>query len=321
MKKYLGIDLGGTKTAVCIGAADGTLVARARMATQPDVDPAQWKRRVATLIADVMREAGATTSDLSGAGVALPGPMSVATRSVLNPPNLASWRNVPVGDWIEEITGLPVAANNDANAAGLAEFHFGDLRGTPDLVYLTMSTGIGAGVITGGRLLQGATDHGGEVGHFVIDAKGPPCPCGQNGCFELYCGGRNFVNHVARLLATEPSSILSAELAGPEGLTVSAIARAAQRGDVLAFREWQEFLDRLAQGLGIVAMCYNPSAMVLGTIAIHLGDLLIVPLRERLTRFAWPGVVKNLVIRPSALGPAIGELGSLAVAISGNTGS
>lgn len=320
MPIYLAIDLGGTKTAVSVGDGSGAILAGERMPTEAEKSPAVWRTRLDALIQETLRKAGVTLPQITRVGLAVPGPMSVREGRVLAPPNMPAWRNVPVQAWVEELTGRPTSINNDANAAGLAEYLFGESRGVPDLVYLTMSTGIGAGVISGGQLVQGADDMGGEVGHMVLDPAGPPCPCGQRGCLEIFCGGRNLILAVQARLACTPSPLLVEESGGDtKNLTVSAIARAATRGDALATEFWQRFLDRLAQGVGIVVMTYNPRAIIMGTIAIHLGDLLLVPLRERLACYAWPQALRHLTIRPSALGTRIGDLGALAVAIAGES--
>ena len=316
MSTYLAIDLGGTKTSVCLGNESGKLFHSERFPTRADAPPEEWRQRVGEVCTKVLAKAQLAWPDIEAVGLAVPGPMSVRAGAVLEPPNMPAWRTVPVQAWVRELTGRPTHINNDANAAGLAEYFFGEFRGTPDLVYLTMSTGIGAGVIAGGRLLQGAEDLAGEVGHFVVDPAGPACTCGHRGCLEMYCGGRNLILHVQGRLGEHPATLILDESGGKvEDITVSAIARAAQRGDALAVEIWERFLERLAQGIGIVAMCYNPSAIVMGTIAIHLGDLLLEPLRARLPRFAYTQSVRNLQLKASALGSAIGDLGALAVAI------
>jgi len=315
-RRFLAIDLGGTKTAVCIGDESGRLLHTDRMPTEADTSPERWLERLSVLITSVRRAAGVELSDLSAVGLAVPGPMNVATGMVLEPPNMPAWRRVPVKSWVEQLTGLPVHINNDANAAVLAEYRYGAFRGTPDLIYLTMSTGIGGGIISGGRLVQGANDLGGEVGHMVLDPDGPACPCGQRGCLEMYCGGRNVIRQVQIELAEGATSTALEESNGnPDGITLSALARAAKRGDPLAARYWDRFIERLAQGIGILCMSFNPSAIVLGTAAIHTGDLMLAPLRERLPRYAWKAATRDLHISPSAIGPHIGELGALALAV------
>jgi glucokinase len=322
MSHFLAVDLGGTKTGVSVGDEHGNLTVSHRMPTEADTPPERWLERLDVLIGRVLGESKLSLSDIAAVGVATPGPMSVRTGTVIAPPNMPTWRNVPVRLWIEKLTGRPTFINNDANGAGLAEYRFGEFKHTPDLVYMTMSTGIGGGVISGGRLLQGADDLAGELGHFVLDPNGPPCTCGHRGCLEMYCGGRNLILHVQGLLASGTASLILDEAGGKiEDITVSAIARAAFRGDPMAQEIWDRFIERLAQGVGIVLMCFNPSVIVMGTIAIHLGDQLLEPLRAQLPRFAYPQSLANLQIKPSALGTKIGDLGALAIAISGHSES
>lgn len=313
---FLGIDLGGTKTAVCIADGQGHIHRTERFPTLADLDAKQWLPRVHETAERLLAKEGLTFSSLSGVGAAVPGPMSVREGLILGPPNMPGWKNVPIRDWLESLAGRPVEINNDANAAALAEYRFGEFRGVPDLVYLTMSTGIGAGVISGGRLVQGANDLGGEVGHVTLDPCGPPCPCGLRGCFERYCGGRSFLERVRARMAESPGSRLHALHGGDSGrLLVTDVARAAAEGDPLAAEMWDEYIERLAQGIGMVVMSFNPSAIVMGTIAIHLGSNLIDPLQKRLPRYAWRRAIDVLRIAPSALGERIGELGAIALAL------
>jgi glucokinase len=288
------------------------------MTTGADEDPRGWRDQLGPLIARVTENAGITRADLAGVGLAVPGPMSVHRGTVLAPPNMPAWRDTPVKAWVEEITGLPVTINNDANAAGLAEFRFGEFRGTPDLVFATLSTGFGAGVISGGRLVQGADDLGGEIGHLVAVPDGLPCPCGQRGCLEMYVGGRNLALRMQARLRSHPSggeALLAAVGGDIDRLQFRDIAAARRAGDPYVGELFEEFLERLAHGLGIVAMAFNPRVIVLGTIAIHHHDLLWPALDQRLARYAWPCARENLIVRPSRLGPEIGELGAIALAL------
>lgn len=317
MKYYLGIDLGGTKTGVCVGRADGSLVASRRMPTQADTAPEEWRRRLDGLIASVLAEAGCRPNNIASVGLAVPGPMRVASGTVLEPPNMPAWRDVPVRSWIEAMTGCPVVINNDANAAALAEHRFGEFRGTEDLVYVTMSTGIGAGIISGGKLLQGADDLAGEVGHMVVRTDGPDCSCGQQGCWEMYCGGRNVALQVQENLRTRQMESVIVEEAGGDlnRIDFACIERAIRRNDAVALQVWRSFLDHLAHGIGILAMCFNPRVILLGTIAVHMRDLIWPHLDLQIRRYAWRHSCRNLVVRPTRIGHAIGDLGALALAL------
>jgi len=315
---FLGLDIGGTKTAVCLGRADGAAIAEDRIATESADGPERWFERTRELAARVLRAGGAAPGDVAAVGISAPGPMSVSRGAMIAPPNLPGWQDVPVADWTRAAFGRPVFINNDANACALAEYRFGEFRGVPDLAYLTLSTGIGAGIVSGGRVLQGARDLAGEIGHHVLDIAGPPCPCGQRGCLEIYCGGLNVANRFRARLAAGGRSLALEEAGGdPARIDFRAIAAAALRGDALAGEFWAEFVERLAQGIGTVLMLFNPSAVVLGTIAIHLGDRLLDPVRAALPRFAWAVSRDGVRIAPSRLGGRIGALSALSVAIEG----
>ncbi len=311
----LGIDIGGTKTAVCVGRADGTILSSQRMPTQPGEGPAAWRQRLGVLVRGVTQEAGVTLSAIASVGMACPGPMSVARGMMLAPPNMRGWVDVPVKAWVEEDFGRPVLINNDANACALAEWRYGGCAGVDNLLYLTMSTGMGGGIVAGGRLVQGANDMGGEVGHFVLDIHGPSCPCGQRGCFEMYCGGMNVANRLrTRILNEGIATVILDEAGGdPVRIDFHCFMDAVRKRDAFALEALDEYLERLAQGVGILLMTLNPSAIVMGTIAIHHGEIILPELRRRLAGYAWPQT-RECVIMPSKLEARIGELSALAVA-------
>src|SRR5262249_6509691 len=136
---------------------------------------------------------------VAGVGVSMPSPLDVETGVVLNPPNLPSWDGLPVRSLVAEGLGRPVALENDANAAALAEWRFGAGRGCSDLVFLTMSGGVGGGLVLGGRLVRGVESSAGEVGHIPVEWEGEPCSCGLRGCLEAYTGGASWTRRLARL--------------------------------------------------------------------------------------------------------------------------
>lgn len=321
--RLLGIDIGGTKTSACVGTEAGELLASRRIATTPEHGPAAWRPRMLDLAREVLAEARLVPAEIDAIGMASPGPMSVARGMMLAPPNMLGWVDVPVQAWVEEAFRRPTYINNDANACALAEWLYGNCAGAANLVYLTMSTGIGGGVIANGRLVQGVADMGGEVGHFVLDIHGPPCPCGQRGCFEIYCGGMNVANRLRERIVREQvdTEILRAAGGNPAAIDFRALVTAVRRGDRFAMEAFDEYLERLAQGFGILLMSFNPEALILGTIAIHAGDLILEPVRERLPRYAWRHVTESCLILPSALEGRIGDLSAIAVAVCGVRGT
>lgn len=312
----LGIDIGGTKTALCIGNEKGALVWSARMATITQDGPERWTQRVMNLLAEGLSATGLSLNDFDGIGVSCPGPMSVKRQMILNPPNMEGWVNVPISRLLGDALGRPVTINNDANACALAEYLFGSHQGSSHLVYLTASTGLGAGVVVNGRVLQGVEDLAGEVGHHVLDIHGPACPCGQRGCWEMFCGGLNVAKRVQTDMRNGiPSAILAHAGGDPAHINMQVILQAVRENDAYAVVLWDEFTERMAQGIGTVIQFFNPEVIIMGTIAIHAGDLLFKPLLEKLPQYAWAHGRNTCTIVPSALGSKIGELSALALAL------
>lgn len=312
-----GLDLGGTKTSVCLGDETGALRSSRRFPTDPGTGPAVWLERTARAADALLSEARLGWADIAAIGLSVPGPMSIARGVLIAPPNLPGWIEVPIRDLCAQRFRKPLYLQNDANAAVLAETRFGNCRGFDDLVYLTLSTGVGAGVLSGGRLIQGATDLGGEIGHHVLDRNGPPCPCGQRGCFEVYCGGLSVANRIRERIAGGASTAMLALAGGnPGNIDFKILVQAVRSGDPLAREFWSEFTERLAQALGTAIMLYNPRAIVLGTIAVGTGDFLLDPVRSALPRYAWPcSRAACERIEASALGSKIGDLAALALVL------
>ncbi len=316
----IGFDIGGTKTSVCIARSDGALLARRRMPSDSDASLAVYEERLADLMRLAIADSGVEASSLKAAGISAPGPLNVKAGLLLAPPNNPGWIDVPILAMVRRLLDVPVFLNNDANAGALAEQRFGTYHAARNLIYLTCSTGMGGGIIAAGRLVQGVTDMGGEVGHQVLDRNGPPCACGLRGCFEAYCGGRNIELRLrARLLADPGIETVLRQSCGYDlnRINHALLAAAVREGDRFALDQWDEFIERLAQGIGNLIMILNPAVILLGTIAIKEGDLVMNPLREKMPRYAWSWPLEACTIAPSTLGERIGDLGAIALALNG----
>lgn len=313
----MGIDIGGTKTAVCIGTEAGVIMASRRISSVSE-SIESYREALIALCHTVLDEAGITGNQLDAIGISAPGPMDCKRGILIAPPNNPGWRNVPIAAMVQAAFKAPVYCNNDANACALAEMLFGEHKGTQNLLYLTFSTGMGGGVIANGKLIQGNADAGGEVGHFVLDPNGPVCGCGHKGCWEAYVGGRA----VAKLLKEKiqrgniKTSIVD-KAGGLDGINIQAFEAAAREGDPFAVAEWDQFAERMAQGVGGLIMVLNPDVVILGTIAIHCGDFIMKPILEKLPKYTWEGPLKGCAIAPSSLGGKIGDLAALGVALAG----
>lgn len=312
----LGIDIGGTKMAVCLGDEHGTIFDTRRIPTGTEA-PIPTLQKVVALARDLLRDQNRRPNDLDAIGISAPGPLSVSKGLLLAPPNMPGWIDVPVVEVFAQSFGRPVFMNNDANAGALAEYMFGSRGHVPDLVYLTMSTGLGAGFVADGRVIQGVTDLAGEVGHHVLDANGPPCPCGQRGCWEIFCGGMNVANRLREKIRSGKIATAIVQCAGGlEQIDFKAFVEAVRRRDAFALREWEDYTEHLAHGIGTVIQFMNPSLIVLGTIGIHAADLILDPVRAKLPKYAWRYGREACRLEPSSLGSRIGDLSALAVAVA-----
>ena len=315
----LGIDIGGTKSAVCLGNERGEILVTKRMSAVPGEDPRVYSQRLGKLICEVLDRMGLKASMLDAVGISAPGPLSVSRGLLLAPPNNPGWCDVPIVQMVSEAVQAPVFMNNDANACALAEMYFGDHGGARNLIYLTFSTGMGAGIITNGRLVQGVNDCGGEVGHMVLDLQGPLCGCGHYGCWEAYVGGRNLAERLKARIRTGglKTAILDQVGGDVDRVDIKALVAAVKLGDPLAVEEWETLMERLAQGIGALIQVINPELVILGTIAIHERELVMPALQAKLPKYAWSWPLEACRIVTSSLEERIGDLSALAVAVTG----
>jgi glucokinase len=309
----LGIDIGGTKVAFALGDRDGCIRARSRRATEASGRPEQDLSRMAADALQLIEEAGVPRSEIAEVGVTVPGPLDRERGLVLHPPNLAGWEEVAVVELLQRELDLPVSIENDANAAALAEWRHGAGRGLHHLVYLTMSTGVGGGLVLGGRIHRGANDSAGEIGHSPVEWNGEQCACGLRGCLEAYVGGAAWTR---RLRARTPDNSRVGLLAGGrDRVTPEHVVAAAREGDSFALSEIDRFNHYLSRALVQIAFTLAPEAVILGTIAAAAGEALCLgPVREQVKAHTWPQVGAELQILPAALGEDLPYQAALCVA-------
>jgi glucokinase len=310
----LGIDIGGTKLALALGDRRGRPLARWRRPSQPSGHP---RDDVSRLISDCHRlltQAGASVAELAAVGVSVPGPMDSARGLLLRPPNLPGWDEVPLAAWLADEFDCPVGLENDANAAALAEWRFGAGQGLSHLVYLTMSTGVGAGLVLDGRIYRGARDFAGEAGHIPVVWEGDPCACGQRGCLEAYVGGAAWTRHLRR--AVPPQSHILALAGTRDRVSPEHVVAAALEGDAFALAEMDRFNSLLARGIVSLVFLLAPQAIILGTVVVAAGpELCLKPLRRKVRARLWPTLDESLQILPAALESDLPYRAALCVAL------
>ena len=314
MRKVLAFDLGGTKFAFGVVAEDGTVLGSGRVETLAQNGPDQAVKRVADAAHDLLKKLNLKPSDLLGIGIASPGPLDIARGCVDGSPNLPGWTGYSIEGELSKAFGLRARIDNDANAAALGEYLFGAGKGRKNLVYVTISTGIGGGAIVDGRLMRGANGNAAELGHITLDIKGPACPCGGNGWFEMYASGTAIARRTREALASGvKSSILS--LAGNlENVTTHHVLQALAQNDPLAVKIWDESMEYLGRGLAVIIDVFNPEIIVVGGGVTAAGDVLFKPMREKALRYAFPRLAAVCSIVPAGLGGDVGVVGAAACA-------
>lgn len=300
MSKRAGIDVGGTKFLGVVIADDGSVVAERRRPTP------KGSESLVEALADFARSLG----DWDSLGIGVPG--LVTRAGVLRAsPNLTDVTELDVKDRVSEALDRSIHVDNDATCATLAEWHFGAGRGLDDLVLVTLGTGIGGGIVMGGRLQRGANGFAGEIGHMVVDPDGPRCPCGRRGCWERYASG----SALARL-AREASAIGSSrvvELAGGDTATVTGehVVAAARDGDSIAESVIDEFARWIAIGLVNLANALDPRALVIGGGLAASADVLAEPVAKWFRDLLYaPGFRPHPTLEFARFGERAGAVGA-----------
>jgi len=314
----IGIDIGGTKISICLGNEQGHLVVSKRIETQPLQGAKRGLIAISEQIEMLLKEQHLQPADIDAIGISSPGPISLKDGKMLTPPNLKGWEGTKLVQFFQERFDKPVFMNHDAKAAALAEYLFGAEKGVPNLVYLTTSTGMGGGAIANGKLLQGVSDTATEVGHYILDPQGPLCQCGLHGCFEAFCGGAMLAKKMRETIRQKKIStqVLQEAHNDFDKIDAACLIKAVRQNDSYALEVWGEFIERLAQGIGIVLMVLNPQVIILGTMAMHAGPLLLTPLKQALPRYAWKEALVTCRIEASQL-TQISELSAIALAVDG----
>lgn len=311
----LGFDIGGTKIGIGLVLPDGKILGSRRLENK-DTYPEDILPRLVSSAEEIIQENHLNMSDIAGFGISAPGPADVVNGVLTAPPNNKYWRNVPILQYLKDRLGIPGCFENDANCGALAEGFFGAGRGINDFIYLTMSTGIGAGIVTGGTLVRGTGLYGGEVGHTVLDIHSDRrCGCGMYGCYEAYCSGRNVALYLQKRLKNQPDHMIVQCAGGKvENIDMVALEKAFRAGDALAAEIWEEMAVRNAQAMGILINTFNPKRLILGTLAWAIGDIYVDPIRKHLPRFAWQEMLKDCELVPSELRRDIGSYAGAAAA-------
>jgi glucokinase len=309
--------------AAVVATDSGEIVARSEAAANPTEEPEASLARLQSAATEAMKQAGIKASDITGVGISCGGPLDTATGTIHSPPNLPLWKAVPVGSWFQErYPKATVTLDNDANATALAEWRWGAGRGTRNMLFLTMGTGIGGGLILDGKLYRGTNDLAGEVGHQTILIDGPTCGCGKRGCLEALASGPAIARLVReRLKYGRGKALLAACGSSASDITTKHIVDLAKQGDSFSASILAEAGTYMGIGLSNLIQILNPERIVLGTIAVHAGELLLTPIREAVKEYAWERAAAVCTIVPAELGDRAQDLAAVSLAIPQSTDS
>jgi len=307
---FIGIDLGGTKIASALVDADMRIIDRIKVATRPEEGPSAVIGRMLDTVRDLAARQGCEVSDVRAIGIGCPGPLDQQTGIVLDAPNLM-WKDVPLASPMAEATGRPVYLENDANVAALAENRLGAGRGARHMMYITVSTGIGSGLILGGKLYVGATGAAGELGHVTMLADGPLCGCGNRGCLESLASGTAIARR-AREVAARPGGegILSAAGGDISAIDASLVASAAAAGDAAAAAIMRNAFEYLGIAVANVVNLLNLDMVVIGGGVARVGDMLFDTVRRLVSLRSFACMARDVAIAPASLGADGGALGA-----------
>jgi glucokinase len=305
----VGVDVGGTKIAVFTVTAAGSVLTRTQEPT-PAEDPEALLKLIEQLVLQVLNDR------VVAVGIGAAGLVDYRTGMLRYAPNLA-WRELPLGDRVAQATGLPVTVDNDANAAAWGEFRFGAGREVSDMLLVTVGTGIGGGIVSGGRLYRGAHGFAAEIGHIIVEPGGPLCGCGNRGCWEQVASGRA-IDRLGREAAVAHPDAAFAKHAGgdPASVTGPLVTQAAIDGDGVAIEVLEQVGRRLGEGIGGLVNTLDPQNVVVGGGAVVAGELLLGPARVAFREAVEaPEHRPEVPIVPAELGNDAGGIGAATLAL------
>ena len=315
-KAIIGVDLGGTKVCVAVSDYEGYILAHKKFPTRSDLGKDEVLETIYQGIEDIREQAEISWDDVDEIGLSCPGPVDTQKGILYSPPNLPGWDEVPIKNIFQEKYKKTVWVQNDANAAALAEMYFGAGQGYNNQVYLTMSTGIGGGVIVNGKLIEGAHYSTGEVGHNVMVPDGPLCGCGRRGCFETLCSGTAIARRMREIAAEYPNAVWLKKAAGnPDNLKPPILLEAARNNDPLSLELLEEVGHYLGLGCAHIVNMLDPEIIILGTLVIHFGELLLTPARKSFLQYVLFPTDNPTPLVPAKLGENLAEMAAVSVVL------
>lgn len=306
-KLYVGVDLGGTKIYTALANANGEILREIIVPTEAEKGAEQIINKIKDSIRYVSEEV--TIKEVEAIGIGSPGPLEVKKGIIAQPPNLPI-RNYNIVEDMENEFGTKVYLDNDANAATLAEYTFGQGVGTENMVFITSSTGVGGGAVLNGKIYRGSTSNALELGHTTVKYDGRVCGCGNRGCVESLASGT-----AIKLIAQDSINGNTTALSKYEEVTAKEVFDEAKNGDLLAKSIIRECIGYLGVAVANAANTLDPDMIVLGGGVINGGDIIFEIIEEEMKERCLGTIRENCKVRPAKLGGKAGVLGAIALAV------
>ncbi len=318
---YLGFDIGGTKCAAVLGVYENDVMTIQDKNSFPTETEKGWKYSVNNIFTsafELLEKNSLKKEDIKSIGISCGGPLDSKKGVIMSPPNLPGWDNVPITQMCEEKFGVKAYLQNDANACGVAEWKFGAAKGAENAVFLTFGTGMGAGLILGGRLYEGTNGMAGEIGHIRMENNGP-VGYGKEGSFEGFCSGGGIAQTaktmVLEALQKGEKPAFCESIDELDIVTAKTVAEAAKNGDELAIKIYEKCGKYLGRGLSVLIDILNPEVIVIGSIYERSSELLKKTMQKTIEQEALSVSASVCRVVPAVLGDSIGDYAALAIAV------
>ncbi len=309
-KNRIGIDVGGTNVKIALVDDSGKIIYSNSVPTRAEMGYEYTVNNIKQAIYDLMKETKLTAKDIEGIGFGFPGQVDYKSGIVRLAPNIPGWVEVPIAKMIEDEFHIPTRVDNDVRCAALGELKYGAGKGCENLVCITVGTGIGSGLIVNGKLVRGASNAAGEIGHIKLQIHdGPICGCGDTGCMEAFASGPAIVAMAEEYILGGKSTKYR-EMANGGDITPFIVAEAAKAGDPVAKRIFARIGEYIGIGMASVVNLLNPEKIIIGGGVADAGDILLEPLKEALKKRAMKIAGETVEVVPAQLGNTAGVIGA-----------
>ena len=305
-KNRIGIDVGGTNVKLALVNENGQIVYSNSVPTRAEMGYEFTVNNIKQAIYELLKETKLEAKDIQGIGFGFPGQVDYKAGIVRNAPNIPGWVEVPIAKLIEDEFNIPTRVDNDVRCAALGELNYGAGKGCENMVCITVGTGIGSGLIINGKLVRGASNAAGEIGHIKLQMhEGPICGCGDTGCFEAFASGPSIVAMAEEYIKGGKSTKFR-EMANGTAITPFIVCEAAKAGDPVAQRIFTIMGEYLGIGLASVVNLLNPEKIIIGGGVADAGEILMRPLVDTLRKRAMKIAGSAVEVVPAQLGNTAG---------------